>query len=181
LIILNGVPQALVIAQARQTLYGDIHESTRSITFLGTPHQGSTAAVWATYLGHISQAVGIRNSTATKELTTWSDSLLDLQREFCEQLPRLLINSFFETIPYKGILVRRLGLPFLKYRPLTIVSPQVVHEGSAYLGYYTEIVYRLEEDYRSICKFASATGAAYRRVVEQMEARMEELGLSPAR
>lgn len=91
-------------------MYGDIYDSAKSISFLATPHQGADIATWATYLGNISQVLGIRNTAATKGLQTWSDSLLELSREFCELLPRLMINSFYETKPYKGVLVGYLEL-----------------------------------------------------------------------
>jgi hypothetical protein len=86
-------------------LYGDIYSSVKSILFFGTPHQGANAAIWATYLGHISKAVGIRRTNVTKELKTWSNTLVELTRLFSEQAPDLFITSFFEMQPVSGIIV----------------------------------------------------------------------------
>jgi hypothetical protein len=49
--------------------------------------------------------VGIRNTVAVKGLKTWSESLLELSPEFCELLPRLKTNSFYDTKDYKDVLV----------------------------------------------------------------------------
>jgi len=96
-------------------LYGDIYDSVRSIFFFGTPHQGAEAAIWATYLGHISKAVGIRRANVTKELQTWSVPLTELTVLFSEQIPDLLITSFFETQPVYGVVVSRKIMPSYAY------------------------------------------------------------------
>ncbi|KAK3693429.1 hypothetical protein B0T22DRAFT_505222 [Podospora appendiculata] len=147
---LGGI--ALVLAQARRQLYGDIYESTKSITFLGTPHQGSRPADWASYLEKISQIVGIKRSNVLRELETWSPTLLDLSRTFNEQLPRLLINSFYEKQMYDGV--------------------KVVEEGSATLSYLTEIVDGLDANHRTMCKFADRHSSVYRAVLQQLETRI---------
>ncbi len=95
----------MVLAQARRSLYGDIYESAKSITFFGTPHQGANIAEWAGYLEKISKIVGVSRSNVLRELETWSPTLLNLSRTFNEQIPRLLINSFYEKQPYQGIYV----------------------------------------------------------------------------
>jgi len=101
----------LVYAKARQFLYQDIFESVKSIIFFGTPHEGANVAIWATYLGHISKAVGIRHANVTKELQTWSNTLTELTTLFSEQIPDLLITTFFETQPAYGVIVRETKQP----------------------------------------------------------------------
>ncbi|KAK3335250.1 hypothetical protein B0T19DRAFT_452139 [Cercophora scortea] len=149
------IKKALVIAQVRTKLFGDIYESTKSITFLGTPHQGSGPADWASYLEKISQIIGIKRSKVLRELETWSPSLLELSRTFSEQLPRLLINSFYEKQLYEGVMV--------------------VEEGSATLSYITEVVDGLDANHRTMCKFADRESSVYRAVISQLETRMIEV------
>jgi hypothetical protein len=91
-LLIYQLSQAIVYAQSRPSIFGDIYSSVKAILFFGTPHQGANAAVWATYLGHISKAVGIRRANVTKELQTWSNELVELTTLFSEQIPDLSIN-----------------------------------------------------------------------------------------
>ena len=86
-------------------LYGELFNSVKSIAFFGTPHQGADAATWSTYLSHVSKAVGIRSTTVTKELQRWSSKLTELTVLFSEQVPELLITTFYETRPTYGVIV----------------------------------------------------------------------------
>jgi hypothetical protein len=171
----------LVLAQARQSLYGDIYESAKSITFFGTPHQGANVAEWAGYLEKISKIVGVSRSNVLKELETWSPTLLNLSRTFSEQIPRLLINSFYEKQPYQGIYVsnQRVAPSFSDAQLLT--AAKVVNEGSATLSYFSEIVVGLDANHTTICKFSSKESSVYREITQQLETRMYEIQITPER
>jgi hypothetical protein len=104
-LLIYQLSQAIVYAQSRPSIFGDIYSSVKAILFFGTPHQGANAAVWATYLGHISKAVGIRRANVTKELQTWSNELVELTTLFSEQIPDLSITTFFEMQPTYGVIV----------------------------------------------------------------------------
>jgi hypothetical protein len=86
--------------------YGDILNSTKSIVFFGTPHQGADAAVWATYLGNLAQGLGIRGTAVTEELKRWSYPLVELRVNFGQLAPRLIIRTFFETRKKYNVLLR---------------------------------------------------------------------------
>ncbi|KAN0070951.1 Alpha/Beta hydrolase fold [Elaphomyces granulatus] len=175
------IKNALVLAQARQSLYGDIYESAKSITFFGTPHQGANVAEWAGYLEKISKIVGVSRSNVLKELETWSPTLLNLSRTFSEQIPRLLINSFYEKQPYQGIYVsnQRVAPSFSDAQLLT--AAKVVNEGSATLSYFSEIVVGLDANHTTICKFSSKESSVYREITQQLETRMYEIQITPER
>jgi hypothetical protein len=106
-----------VYAQSRLTLYGDIYSSTKSIYFFGTPHQGADAGTWLTYLGNISKAVGIRRANVTSELQRWSKPLVELSTLFSEQIPDLLIITFFEEKTTYGVIVRVIHINPSKLKP----------------------------------------------------------------
>jgi len=145
----------MVYAQSRPSIFGDIYSSVKAILFFGTPHQGANAAVWATYLGHISKAVGIRRANVTKELQTWSNELVELTTLFSEQIPDLSITTFFEMQPTYGVIV--------------------VPEGSARLGQRNEIPRGLYESHITICKYPTPESDSYRAVLPRFEAVWEEI------
>jgi hypothetical protein len=147
--------QALVYAQAKPHLYHDILASVKSIIFFGTPHQGADVAIWAGYLSHISSAIGIKRANVTKELQTWSKPLVELTTMFSEQLPDLLITTFFETRPTYGVIV--------------------VNEGSARIGQRNEVMRPMNENHLSICKFATEQQPSYRSVLARFEATWDEI------
>jgi len=141
---------ALVYSCNRQFLYRDIYESAKSIAFFGTPHQGANIATWSGYLESIAKVVGVTRTAALEGLETWSPSLLELQRTFSGQVPRLIITSFWEKQPYNGV--------------------NVVNEGSASLSSFNEVFIGLDANHRTICKFASEDSSVYRDVVQNLEA-----------
>ncbi|CAN9335257.1 unnamed protein product [Alternaria alternata] len=97
------VKRALVNAQLNSTNYKDISESTKSIIFFGTPHQGTNVTEWPQMLESISKVAGIKRSKVLKELELWSDFLVELSQTFLEQSNKLLITSFYERQPYNGM------------------------------------------------------------------------------
>jgi hypothetical protein len=140
----------MVYAQAKTHLYHDISASVKSIIFFGTPHQGANIAIWTKYLSQISRAIGIKRANVTKELQTWSKPLVELTTLFSEQIPDLLITTFFETQPTYGVIV--------------------VDEGSARLGQRNEVSRPMNANHLSICKFANEDDPSYRSVLARLEA-----------
>jgi hypothetical protein len=87
------------------TKYKDISQSTKSIIFFGTPHQGTNVSEWSQKLELISRVAGVKRSKVLEELELWSDSLVELSQTFFEQSNNLLITSFYERQPYNGVYV----------------------------------------------------------------------------
>ena len=87
------------------TLYGDIVDSTKALIFFGTPHQGANIAAWATFLSHVSKAVGVRSSAVTEDLQAWSKPLIDLNKLFSEKITQLDVTTFFELEDTYGVKV----------------------------------------------------------------------------
>ncbi|KAH7082904.1 hypothetical protein BKA63DRAFT_501828 [Paraphoma chrysanthemicola] len=148
------IKKALVIAQANRTQYKDVFDSTRSVIFFGTPHQGATAVDWTEKLELVSRVVGLKRSKVLKELELWSDSLLELSQTFFEQSNTLLITSFYERQPYNGV--------------------YVVREGSARGPFLHDTPIGLDANHHTICKFASTTGK-FRTVHLQLYLRLTQI------
>lgn len=142
-------------AQAKPHLYHDILASAKSFFFFSTPYQGADVAIWAGYLSHISSAVGIKRANVTKELQTWSKTLVELTTLFSEQIPDLFITTFFETQP--------------AYRVI------VVNEGSARIGQRNEVVRPMNENHFSICKFATKDHPSYQSVLARFKATWDQI------
>ncbi|KAK1456142.1 hypothetical protein CMEL01_16554 [Colletotrichum melonis] len=101
-IVIKG---ALRHAHALPTQYGNILDSTQALVFFGTPHQGSEAAAWASFLGSVGRAVGVRTTEVVEELKRWSFPLVELTTTFAELAPRFAITTFFEKKKTNGMLV----------------------------------------------------------------------------
>ena len=84
-------PQALVLADHGNT-FRDIRLSTAGIIFLGTPHQGSEAAVYGVWLA---QAVG-HDKTLLESLKRNSPALYDIARDFEAGYHNADIVCFYE-------------------------------------------------------------------------------------
>ena len=84
-------PQALVLADHGNT-FRDIRLSTAGIIFLGTPHQGSEAAVYGVRLA---QAVG-HDKTLLESLKRNSPALYDIARDFEAGYHNVDIVCFYE-------------------------------------------------------------------------------------
>ena len=84
-------PQALVLADHGNT-FRDIRLSTAGIIFLGTPHQGSEAAVYAKWL---TQAIR-HDKTLLESLRDNSPALHDIARDFETSYGSTDIVCFYE-------------------------------------------------------------------------------------
>ena len=156
-------------------MYGDILRSTQSIVFFGTPHQGSDVAVWAGYLEAIGKPIGARDTVVSKELQRWSKPLVEQTTLFSEIAPNFAITTFYESLPFYGVIVRILiilqsqWLFFLTWR-------QVVPEGSARMGQKNERIVELDANHHSICKFLKSD-PNYSRVLARFEAIHQQMAL----
>ncbi|KAI1991718.1 hypothetical protein LOZ54_001964 [Ophidiomyces ophidiicola] len=146
--------KALCYAHLRKSLYSTILDSTYSIVFFGTPHQGTDSAVWATYLGKIGTVFGVAASRATRDLKRWSDPLLELSVNFAELVDRFEITTFFEGKPVNGVMV----------------AP----EGTVRLGLRRERCGQLDGDHRTICKF-SYSDPKFNVVKNRFDSIMQEI------
>jgi hypothetical protein len=86
-------------------MFHDILDSTKSILFFGTPHQGADSATWSVYLSKISGVVGVQNTEVTAELMRWSNPLVELTKVFSENQEKISITTFYESRPMHGIIV----------------------------------------------------------------------------
>jgi len=148
------IKSALRHARALYSLYGDVLDSTRAVVFFGTPHQGTDSAVWATYLGDLGKALGLRNTEVAKELKRWSYPLVELTTHFSDLAPNFQITTFFEKKKTHGILV--------------------VPEASARMGQQNERTRGLEADHNSVCKFTEVD-PNWQVVLGRMEAIAETI------
>ena len=84
-------PQALVLADHGNT-FRDIRLSTAGIIFLGTPHQGSEAAVYGVWLA---QVMG-QDKTLLESLRRNSPALHEIARDFEASYSNVDIVCFYE-------------------------------------------------------------------------------------
>ncbi|GKZ81458.1 hypothetical protein AnigIFM56816_005979 [Aspergillus niger] len=131
--------------------FGDLIESIKSLIFFGTPHQGADIATWVTFLTNVSRAIGIKSSDVLQELQRWSNSLLDLNRLFSQQIADLKVTTFFELEDTYGV--------------------RVVPEGSARLSNLKwETSQGLHRNHLNICKFAREDESDFRSVKARFHA-----------
>src|ERR1700753_3304686 len=80
----------------------DIKSSIYGIIFLGTPHYGSELAGDLSTVQNIYATVTRKNPSAfTKEIRTFSSTIVDINDEFGYLLPSLSLYCFYETLPMK--------------------------------------------------------------------------------
>ncbi|OBS22548.1 hypothetical protein FPOA_08885 [Fusarium poae] len=132
------VKQAINTAKTRsaQTWIFDV---PTGVCFFGTPHRGATSAKWAELGNNLSNAVrlgqgGGRNAT---ELKFFSNTVIDIHRDFVRVSKEFIILSFMENIGCKGI-----GL--------------VVEQESARMDIPNEHAVLLNANHTDLCKFASS-------------------------
>lgn len=197
--------QALNYAHARFSQYHVILDSTKAIVFFGTPHQGSDAATWASFLGSVGKAVRVRNTDVVEELRRWSSPLVELTTTFSELAPKFLTSTYFETKATNGVVVSSnlfssshllisscllpthqslfdvlgFSLPRRDTHSLELTSiailVQIVPEGSARMGQPNERIRGLEADHHDVCKF-TVTDPNWNVVKSRLEAIAEEIG-----
>ncbi|KAI6785914.1 uncharacterized protein J7T54_006253 [Emericellopsis cladophorae] len=141
--------QALVLAHEDDRRYGQVLNAVIGVAFLGTPHGGSsiadTASVFATIINTFTAtaSAGIRYRTARSDLLDHlgsdSKSLQTLVMAARNRLQHVSVVSFFEV------------------NPIAPLSSLIVDQKSATLGIPNEESIPLNEDHRTICRYAGAT------------------------
>ena len=87
------VKQALVLASNRSDCE-DIRSSTTGVVFLGTPHEGTTIAQWASFLAIIKG----NDSKLLEQLQPKTEMLYDLSHDFASGYQHLKPVSFYEKL-----------------------------------------------------------------------------------
>lgn len=93
--------QALILCHDDDR-YKDIQELTRSIVFMGTPHEGSDQAKNLKIAQKLFSLVGGSQDTTTitKELEAYSTTTMDINKSFMRKASQgLILLCFFETQP----------------------------------------------------------------------------------
>ena len=84
------VKQALVLASNRSD-YEDIRSSTTGVVFLGTPHEGTTIAQWASFIAMVKG----NDSKLLEQLQPKAEMLYDLSHDFASGYQHLKPVSFY--------------------------------------------------------------------------------------
>ncbi|KAH6689450.1 hypothetical protein F5X68DRAFT_253779 [Plectosphaerella plurivora] len=140
------VKKALILASEAKPVYGHILTSTIGIVFMGTPHQGSDLVPWAMMVSYIANAAFVGQAVRTDliaALKTGSPILADISGAFIPHSKPLKIMSFVET---------------QIERPLPAL---VVPEHSARMNLPNEIVFPVNANHRSICRYPSVRNQTY--------------------
>ena len=87
------VKQALVLASNRSDCE-DIRSSTTGVVFLGTPHEGTTIAQWASFLAIVKG----NDSKLLEQLQPNAEMLYDLSHDFASGYQHLKTVSFYEKL-----------------------------------------------------------------------------------
>ena len=87
------VKQALVLASNRSDCE-DIRSSTAGVVFLGTPHEGTTIAQWASFLAMIKG----NDSKLLEQLQPKAEMLYDLSHDFASGYQHLKTVCFYEKV-----------------------------------------------------------------------------------
>jgi len=92
----------MLLCQDRRS-YHDIKSSTKAIIFLGTPHTGTDhASVLATTQKFITFVTRSQPSNITKELETFSDTVIDINESFMGETSKSIeLVGFWESVPTK--------------------------------------------------------------------------------
>ncbi|KAJ2969423.1 hypothetical protein NQ176_g8672 [Zarea fungicola] len=78
----NIIEQAIVSASRHNSVYAHIAECTVGVVFLGTPHRGSRAAKWGTWIAWLASHVDDAEHRLLKALEEHSDSSMDRLQDF---------------------------------------------------------------------------------------------------
>ncbi|KAF8854985.1 hypothetical protein BDZ45DRAFT_596319, partial [Acephala macrosclerotiorum] len=139
--------------RTKQSKFLRVYESTKSIVFLGTPHNGSGAANWGSLAGNLAQfALQGTNKKILKALAPNSELLERLRDVFLQILEdgNISIHSFYEA---KGMT----GIYGLQGRVVPFESARVGHVRH-------EVSMSINGNHSEICKFPSADDPGYKAV-----------------
>jgi hypothetical protein len=132
------IKQLLREASSTSTEYRGMVKSIKGLVFLATPHTGSDVASLVTYLHAL-----LRTTVAAEELEAHAPALRDLNRWFRNNVVALglKVKVFFETRPFRGVLV--------------------VNASSADPGLENVTPVPVDADHVSICKPSGPTDVVY--------------------
>jgi hypothetical protein len=95
----SNIIQALIDAARHGSQHRWLLEQTTGIVFLGTPHQGSSIADKAAFLGKFAKFAGLKlNKEILASLKRNSDGLFEKAEQFRDICGKIKISSFYETI-----------------------------------------------------------------------------------
>jgi hypothetical protein len=98
----------MIIAHERSSEYGELLGSIKAAMFLGTPHRGSDAAYWATYVANVLKVLQLGRGTNTafvSALQRNSTEFANISQQWIERAAPLKIRTFYETERLLGELV----------------------------------------------------------------------------
>ncbi|KAA8905846.1 hypothetical protein FN846DRAFT_731060 [Sphaerosporella brunnea] len=152
------VKKALIVAHERSGHYDALLNSVKGILFLGTPHQGASFGPIVRRLLH----GRFRGSELQQVIDGRTTALRDITTQFIERGAKLVVRTFYESEPTKGVMV--------------------VDKESARLNWPNECPpCPISADHESICKFSDSRSQKYQPVwkaVEQLVERAREYPFS---
>lgn len=90
------IKNALVLANARTEIYGQILKDTHHVVFLDTPHRGLDTNLWLAVYGEMA------TPQAQAQFGLWSEGLTDLGKFFGGISTRFAITSAYATSPMQS-------------------------------------------------------------------------------
>lgn len=144
------VKRALILCQDEDR-FKDIQEMTRSVIFMGTPHEGSDQAknlkVAQKIVSLVHAGQDIKN--VTKELQAYSETTMDINKSFMRKASRnLTLLCFCETVPTR--------LPY--------GERMIVHQASAELNGNGARNIGMPCNHQQLCKFSSPTDSRFQLI-----------------
>ena len=98
----------MIIAHERSSEYGELLGSIKAAMFLGTPHRGSDAAYWGTYVANVLKVLQLGRGTNTSFISALkrnSPEFANISQQWIERAAPLKIRTFYETERLLGELV----------------------------------------------------------------------------
>ena len=160
------------VSHAQKERLRSVYVSTYAILFLGTPHNGSDLAKWATILKAISAVSLPRKSLhnlsqlqLVQALATNNETLQNINRLFVEIIGRYHVYFFHETKPSSLVYPSDTSStsPFVERRAF------VVDEDSAAPAIQGVERAGIESDHMSMCKFKTEDSPGFDFVVEAID------------
>lgn len=161
------VKKALTIASSDLARYGTIKESTTSIFFMATPHRGSSHAATLAKLAKVVN-FPFANTLISRFTGQMRRDLISGLKNDNPKIKKIAID--FESLT-DGSIKFFTFLEMMKTKPL---RRKIVPEASAIIGVRPEMVFRLDEDHKSIVRYTSRDSPSFKRVLAQLKEAVEE-------